>query len=389
MNTAVVICGAGFGDEGKGLMTDYFASIIDNPIVVRFNGGAQAGHTVVTPDDKRHIFSHFSSGTFTGAPTYLTKEFVVNPLLFKKEHEEFVNKFGITPLIIVDPSAEVSTPMDMMLNQSLEIIQKHGSCGVGFGETLERVKRGIHFNVDDLTTFNQAKRKYDTIRDYFLSRAPKEADSGFIFVAKNDSLFEDFLEAIEYFNEHTEEASTHALKNKNLIFEGAQGLLLDQDYGHFPYVTRSNTGMRNVTPIIKQLNNIKSVTVNYITRAYTTRHGEGPLDKEEAMPKWVQDNTNMFNKWQGSLRYAPLNYDLFKSITDKDFALYGNDNNGSYSVKRINTMTHIDQLQREAKVKVNDHWRCTQKDKFLLEMKKHFNILTEGSTRDLVDFQRL
>lgn len=85
MKEVKVIIGANFGDEGKGLMTDYFCNKCDNPIVVRFNSGAQAGHTVVTPDGNRHVFGHFGSGTFNNTPTFLSKYFVVNPLSFLKE----------------------------------------------------------------------------------------------------------------------------------------------------------------------------------------------------------------------------------------------------------------------------------------------------------------
>lgn len=75
MNKVFVVIGSSFRDEGKGLMTDYYASQNPDAVIVRYNGGAQAGHTVTTPDGKRHVFSHFSSGSFAGNPTYLSHFF--------------------------------------------------------------------------------------------------------------------------------------------------------------------------------------------------------------------------------------------------------------------------------------------------------------------------
>ncbi len=76
MSKVIAVIGAGYGDEGKGLMTDYFSSQYDDAVVIRSNGGAQAGHTVVTPEGQRHVFSHFGSGTFNGSPTFLSRHFV-------------------------------------------------------------------------------------------------------------------------------------------------------------------------------------------------------------------------------------------------------------------------------------------------------------------------
>ncbi|NJN48156.1 MAG: adenylosuccinate synthetase [Candidatus Competibacteraceae bacterium] len=74
MKQAQVVIGSGFGDEGKGLATDFYAAHFGkDALVVRFNGGAQAGHTVVTPEGQRHIFSHIGSGSMVGAATYLSR----------------------------------------------------------------------------------------------------------------------------------------------------------------------------------------------------------------------------------------------------------------------------------------------------------------------------
>ena len=89
MKDIKIVCGANFGDEGKGLMTDYFSQK-PNSIVVCSNGGAQRGHTVTTPDTIRHVFHHFGSGTFNRASTYLSEDFIVNPIIFKQEYDELM-----------------------------------------------------------------------------------------------------------------------------------------------------------------------------------------------------------------------------------------------------------------------------------------------------------
>src|SRR5258708_6994888 len=108
MKRATVVIGANYGDEGKGKMVDYLVSQITNEkVVVRFNGGAQAGHTVMLPDGKRHIFSHFGSGTLANAQTYLAKHFVCNPILFWKEYRQ-LSELSITPKVAVDPRCFVT-----------------------------------------------------------------------------------------------------------------------------------------------------------------------------------------------------------------------------------------------------------------------------------------
>jgi len=352
---AVAIIGGGYGDEGKGLMTDYYASALTNPVVVRSNGGAQAGHTVVTPDGRRHVFSHFSSGTFAGAPTYLSEFFVVNPILFAREHRQFVKDFGFAPTVYIHPHAPVTSPFEMLINQSLEHMRgedPHGSCGVGFGETFERRKRmHLVWGMSYLAQINKDMLHEDFVRlrEEYVPQRVDLNNVGQVFrdVINNEQLFEDFIMDLTYMMDHVEVRYYDAIWDRDTIFEGAQGLLLDQDYGHFPHVTRSNTGMRNISVIMEQLvTNFRQMNVNYVTRAYTTRHGAGPLAFEQSMPEWVKDNTNVHNEWQHGLRYAPLDLDLFESVTSKDFALYGNEHNEYYDVQMTRTMTCVDQLPR-------------------------------------------
>ena len=108
----------------------------------------------------------------------------------------------------------------------------------------------------------------------------------------------------------------------NVIFEGAQGLLLDQDYGAFPHVTRSNTGLRNMLTIAAEAG-IGAIEAVYVTRCYTTRHGAGPLSGEVGQLEniAVVDPTNAPNDWQGTLRVAPLDVAVLRDAIGHDLGL--------------------------------------------------------------------
>lgn len=160
-----VVIGANFGDEGKGLMTDYFChqSTLrgEKTLVVLHNGGAQRGHTVVTPDGNRHVFHHFGSGTLVGADTYLSGDFILNPIVFRQEWEE-LKEMGITPRAYANENCLITTPFDMILNQIKEKWrggERHGSCGIGIYETkirtLYNFEAGIwkQLNKDELIEY--------------------------------------------------------------------------------------------------------------------------------------------------------------------------------------------------------------------------------------------
>jgi adenylosuccinate synthase len=103
-----------------------------------------------------------------------------------------------------------------------------------------------------------------------------------------------------------------------VIFEGAQGLQLDPDYGVMPHVTPSHTGLKNVVPLAREMA-IDELEVTYVTRCYLTRHGAGPLPFECSKPyPGIVDETNLPHTFQGELRFAPLNIDMLKEVITKD-----------------------------------------------------------------------
>jgi adenylosuccinate synthase len=326
--SARAIIGANFGDEGKGVLTDYFAAQAPaTSLIVRFNGGAQAGHTVVTPDGQRHVFGHVGAGSFCGAPTFLSSYFVCNPLLFLREHEA-LGRLGLTPTVWVDPRAPVTTPYDMLINQLIEDARgsaRHGSCGVGFGETWERsLSPDFALTVADLADHSRLPdRLADIRRRYVPERLARldlhDVESGSRDLMQSDSLIGAFVTAASRFLEAIEIRDGAAITGHELIFEGAQGLLLDQDRGWFPHVTRSHTGLHNVLRLATDLG-IDHLDATYVTRAYVTRHGAGPLPRETSTPPYagIVDPTNLPHPYQGTLRFGLLDLDLLAQSVATD-----------------------------------------------------------------------
>lgn len=332
--TARAVIGANYGDEGKGLMTDYHAAPFGKDgIVARFNGGAQAGHTVTTPGGPRHVFSHLGSGTLAGAATFLSRHVVCHPSLFAKE-TAVLRAAGLAalPPVYVDDRAPVSTLYDILVNQVAERHRgagRHGSCGMGFGETVERnLDPDFALTVGDLARgAGFLLHRLVAIRDGWvpgrlaaLGLPPLDGESGAWFAS--DAALQRYARAALDFHRTIRPARPALLAaHAQVVFEGAQGLLLDQDRGAFPYVTRSHTGIRNALDVAAEAG-IGALDVTYVTRAYLTRHGAGPLAGELPDKPYpgIRDDTNVPNEFQGTLRFAHLDLDLFGHTVRADFA---------------------------------------------------------------------
>lgn len=332
MKNCKVIIGANFGDEGKGLMTDYICSKNKNPIVIRFNSSAQAGHTVTTKEGKRHIFGHFGSGSLLNIPTYLSKYFSVSPLLFIKEYEELKNK-DIIPKVYIDINCPIIIPYDMIFNQLLEKergINKHGSCGIGYDESIQRNSiKDYELTCKDLIS-GQYIEKLRKIKNEYVIKRYKElnlkSNNNLINLLYSDDFLYDFIQDIkDKFLPNVIFSNIIEIFNNydNFIFEGAQGLMLSEDYKYFPHVTHSKTGSINVLNLLKDNNlfNYFNFEFIYVTRCYFTRHGAGPLPNELKEKPYANiiDETNIPNDFQDAIRFAYLNLDILNENIENDF----------------------------------------------------------------------
>lgn len=329
-----VVIGANFGDEGKGLMTDYFChqSTLrgEKTLVVLHNGGAQRGHTVVTPDGNRHVFHHFGSGTLVGADTYLSEEFVLNPMIFRQEWEE-LESMKVIPKVYVNHTCRVTTPFDMILNQIIEESRdnaRHGSCGMGIHETM--IRDVCNYPIEMwFDSSDEAKRYYlKEIRNYLSERlldfGINKISDNWKEIVNSDLLIENFISELNFMGRNISIRFDRFIEYYDCVaFENGQGLLLDQNnIAHYPHLTPSNTGIKNSLKIIAEMRCKPDIEVCYVTRTYLTRHGAGRLDgecdKQEINPD-MQDLTNVPNPHQGTLRYANLVEKSLEERILKDF----------------------------------------------------------------------
>ena len=332
MTDIKVVVGANFGDEGKGLMTDYFCHKATSKnktcIVVMSNGGAQRGHTVNLLDGKKHVFNHFGSGTFVGADTYCPSEFILNPMQFVKELEDLQQLLVRMPIVYVETLCRWSTPYDMIINQIVEAARgdkKHGSCGMGIWETVYRwsVQPDLYtiyeFNkLPDILKVSHLKR----IRDEWLPRRLKEHGVSGIpaeweDIVTSDFLIQNFIEDVRIFCEKTRRVVRPILQTYDtVVFESGQGLLLDENMTFYgDNTTPSNTGIFNACKRINTQFDSANVEFCYVTRTYMTRHGVGRFVTEcdkESINLNMFDETNITNPFQDNLRYGELNIDNLK-----------------------------------------------------------------------------
>lgn len=340
MKTQIVI-GLGYGDEGKGLTTDYLCRQAERPLVVRFSGGHQAGHTVVDEEGKRHVFSSIGAGSLAGADTYWSRYCAFAPENFWNEYTTLA---ALTPMptLFVDALAQVTTPYDVFHNRASEKINAHGSCGMGFGATMERNETTPYrLYVQDLFYPSVMEQKLLAIGEYYRRKV------------HNPLLMLDLKEAIAAFTEAVTrvlplmevveekvflEKRIYQQGFDSLVFEGSQGILLDRDFGFFPNVTRAYTTSRNAMELIARYR-LPIPELFYVTRAYQTRHGIGFLSNE-GLPVHYRPNpkeTNCYNEWQGHLRVAPLDLDLLNYALDAD-------RNFSGTAPKNLVLTCLDQL---------------------------------------------
>ena len=281
MSTTVVL-GAQWGDEGKGKVTDFFASTAD--YVVRFQGGNNAGHTIVVGENKIAL-SLTPSGVLYPNCTPVIGSGCVVDIGFLKQELEMLNEKNInTDKLVISANAHVVMPYHKLLDELIEESlgeNKIGTTKKGIGPCYaDKIQRkGIRIqDLLDETNFEIKVRK--NIEDVNLTLT-KIYDHSPLVV---DDILDEFSTYKDIVTNHVADASlliANAIKNKKtILFEGAQGTLLDIDHGTYPFVTSSNTSSGNaaigsgVGP--KNIDRIVGVT-----KAYISRVGSGPFLTEQ------------------------------------------------------------------------------------------------------------
>ncbi|MGU3374590.1 adenylosuccinate synthetase [Chryseobacterium sp. M5A1_1a] len=332
MKKAQIVIGLGFGDEGKGITTDFLAQQNPGSVVIRFSGGQQAAHTVMI-DDQKHVHSSFASGALRGLPSYFTEHCTIHPTFLLNEREELRAKNGNIELHI-HPLAKVTTPFDVWQNRTNSKNLEHGTCGKGIGTTMKRHESPYKlFAIDLIAPREMLIEKLKGIAYYY----------GYIEENQVEELLNPFLEAIDQIDWKIDDY-TYLKSFDNLIFEGSQGILLDMDHGVFSNVTYAHTTSKNAYEICKQLK-VEDIEMYYVTRSYSTRHGNGWMSNErEIRLKNNEEETCIFNEYQKELRFGDLDYNLLNYALKLD---------GAYicPTKKNLVVTCLDQIEEEFEIK--------------------------------------
>ena len=333
MQNVKLIIGANYGDEGKGLATDFFgaqAAGSFGTINVLTNGGPQRGHTVELADGRRHVFKHFGAASFRGAASYFAEQFIVNPMEFMREYDDLravhAAKNGL-----------------------------HNSCGFGIWETVLRYQKGFGISFGAFAAMNREDRiaYLRRLRDgYFADRTRGLDTQDFFFRDELLCRFEqDFASMLLLCPLRDDGYLQHY---QTVLFENAQGLLLD---GNSPegqeFSTPSTTGSGRVAEAVERIFRGADVEILYVTRSYLTRHGDGPMESEftarelkKSLPDLRADATNTENRFQGNLRYGMMDVDLLAERVRKDFSRTshnaGNRYRSSVMVTHLNEYAGID-----------------------------------------------
>lgn len=323
---AWIVVDLGFGDAGKGTTTDFLVRDRGAGLVVRFNGGAQAGHNVVTPDGRHHTFAQFGAGTFVpGTGTHLTDAFLLHPGGLQVEAQALA-RAGVTDAfdrLTVDRRARVITPFQQAAVQVRELLRgshAHGTTGIGVGECVADALAGHDDGVTAAELGDpvglgrklraqQERKRHELAAGRTLDpyRVLDDAD----VIPRIVDLWTGLARQIRVLDEDGCRSRIAAVPE--VVFEGAQGVLLDETWGFHPHTTWSDCTFGGAEPWVAD----RDVTRLGVIRSYSTRHGPGPFPTERS--GWREALVEPHNPeigWQGAFRVGPLDGVLLRYAAD-------------------------------------------------------------------------
>lgn len=279
----VVVIGAQWGDEGKGKIVDMFASQAD--YVVRFQGGNNAGHTLVV-DGKKFVVHLIPSGILHQQTVNLIGNgVVVDPQVLLEEIAELQSAgINVKPdRFVISGRAHVITPYHRYMDRKREELRgsgKIGTTGRGIGPCYEDKVARIGIRIQDLIHPSRVKQKADRVAAF--RGYPKAGDTANGLPPLGDivdQLVEIGVKIAPFIGDVSQIIDAAAKRGKSILFEGAQGTFLDVDHGTFPYVTSSNTVAANAA-VGSGVGPGQLQRIVGILKAYTTRVGSGPFPTE-------------------------------------------------------------------------------------------------------------
>lgn len=344
-----ILCGMQFGDEGKGTFVDYLAHKKNISCIVKYNGGSQASHTVITPEGILHKFSQLGSGMFLdGSHTYLTENMVINLDNLIVEMRVFSEKTKIPfselkDRIHIHEDCFVVTPYHKLANKLREFSMgnnRRGTVGTGVSEVRyflsENSSLGLrvkdifnHYSANPIYGKIEALQKYvfdfycenyetiwknvpDNMRNSLFEEIETLLDKNSFFNISLHYLF-DFKYAEKDINLKRCIYSNYEIrlnKHDNIIFEGSQGALIDVIYGIKPNTTLLDTTNQFALSLCHPTDNTSKVG---IVKAFSSRHGFGvfPTEDTEVSQK-ISDENQESTFWNGHIRFGWFDCVLLK-----------------------------------------------------------------------------
>lgn len=356
MDRAAIVVDLGFGDAGKGLVTDYLVRALGARLVVRYHGGAQAGHNVVTTDGRHHTFAQLGAGSFVpGVASYLGRGVVVHPTALRVEaaHLASVGVPDALERLHVSEQALIITPFQQAAGRLRELgrgARRHGSCGVGVGEAVrdaladarEALRAG---HLRDARSLRPAllrlqARKREELRAELSTLAgwePAEAERA---ILEDTGVVDRWLDAVEPLVERAaivDEAwlGAELAAPGAVVLEGAQGVLLDEWAGFHPHTTWSTCTFEPALALLREHTFAGETARIGVLRTYAVRHGAGPLPTEDAgLDALLPEHHNSDGPWQGRVR---------RGWPDMVLARYALEASGGADALAL---THLDALGR-------------------------------------------
>lgn len=305
-----IVLGHLFGDEGKGVTTQWLCEQAlkegKHPIVIRFSGGPQAGHTI-RHNGVEHICATYGSGTLLGVPTVVLDYY--DPICANNERKVLEEKMGEVPMLYVSKRAKIITPFDVFKGIEDKKILSDGTCGKGLFPTFERYRNNqTYYLMNELENYVNVSRSHEEISGTAICmRELFEQSVREMYPHKGLSIMTYFKRDYDVF-----------------IFEGSQGLLLDMENGFMPHCTPAKVGLNGI-----EEQYLKDAEVYLVARTYLTRHGNGytpriPLTWDLSKAH----ETNVCNKFQGEFKVGEMEPELLKAAfhrhcLDNYKAIYG------------------------------------------------------------------
>ncbi|SHE87128.1 adenylosuccinate synthase [Clostridium fallax] len=351
--SAFIVLGAQWGDEGKGKMTDYLAEEAD--VVVRYQGGNNAGHTVVVGDKEYKLHLIPSGILYDDKLNVIGNGVVVDPVALFTEIE-YLEGLGVkvTPeKLVISDRAQLIMPYHKTLDKLKEIARGKndiGTTGKGIGPCYTDKVERCGIRVCDLmhqSVFEEKLKENIEMKNQYITKVLGGEALNY------DEIKEEYLKYAEKMRPFVQDTSVRVYDeikaDKNVLFEGAQGMLLDIDFGTYPYVTSSNTTAGGVSNGVG-VGPTMITNVVGIAKAYTTRVGKGPFPTElnDSMGDWIREKGFEFGVTTGRARRCGWLDLVILKTTARVSGLT------SLAVTKIDTLAGLDKVKVCVGYKFND-----------------------------------